>query len=203
MPSGFNQEEQEHIKEKLQEAGRRLFGSVGLKKTSIKDLTEYAGIAQGSFYKFYDSKEVLYFRLLEEDEEEIKQALMIKFASEKTIDADVLAEGLIEAIKQVEQYPLIRRLYTTDEYEMVVRKLPKELLDEHGKEDTVSLAPLLDQLRMAGKIDSQLSNDIVSGALRALFLMMIHEKEIGEKMYKESLHFLAEAIAMRVFKEVE
>ncbi|GAE29458.1 TetR/AcrR family transcriptional regulator [Halalkalibacter hemicellulosilyticus] len=203
MPSGFNKEEQEHIKEKLQEAGRRLFGSVGLKKTSIKDLTEYAGIAQGSFYKFYDSKEVLYFRLLEKDEEEIKQALMIKFASEKTMDESVLAEGLIESIKQVEQYPLIRRLYTTDEYEKVVRKLPKELLEEHGKEDTVSLAPLLDQLKMEGKIDSQLSNDVVSGALRALFLMMIHKKEIGEEVYEDSLYFLAEAVAMRVFKEVK
>ena len=37
-----------------------------LKKTSVDQLTKAVGIAKGSFYKFYESKEILFFAVLED-----------------------------------------------------------------------------------------------------------------------------------------
>ena len=35
--------------------------TLGMKKTSVDQLTKAVGIAKGSFYKFYESKEMLFF----------------------------------------------------------------------------------------------------------------------------------------------
>ncbi|WP_042141900.1 TetR/AcrR family transcriptional regulator [Paucisalibacillus sp. EB02] len=199
MPRGFNANEKEFIRDKLLSAARELFSSLGLKKTSIKDLTGKAGIAQGTFYNFFESKEVIYFLLLEQDEKEIKQNVINKLMS-KEITPSNFANVIYTTVKQIENYPLIRRLYTTEEYELLVRKLPNELLKEHSENDILSLNPLLDQWKNKGEVDANLSNEVVTSALRALFLMTIHKREIGEDVYDQSLQFLAEGIALRLFK---
>jgi AcrR family transcriptional regulator len=62
MPRGFSDREKELIHDSLLMKGRELFINYGLKKTSIADLCREAGIALGSFYIFYSSKEEkLYF----------------------------------------------------------------------------------------------------------------------------------------------
>lgn len=200
MPRGFNTNEKEVIKNKLLSAGRDLFSTVGLKKTSIKDLTVKAGIAQGTFYNFFESKEVIYFLLLEQDELEIKQKVMDIINKPREITASVFTNMIIDMFKGIENYPLIRRLYTTDEYEVLVRKLPNELLKEHSDNDMLRFEPLLDQLKSEGKVDNRISNEIVTSSLRVLFLMVIHKREIGEDVFDQSLIFLAEGFALRLFK---
>lgn len=200
MPRGFNHNEKERIKEKLMSVARELFSSLGLRKTSIRDLTEKVGIAQGTFYHFFESKEVLYLLLLEQDEKEIKQHFISKFNNKKEITASLFADVIFTTVMQVENHPLVQRLYTTDEYEVLVRKIPSQLLKEHSDQDLLSFAPLLDQLKSIGVIDASLSNDVVAGALRAFFLMTIHKREIGAEVYDQSLQFLADGIALSLFK---
>ena len=47
------------------EGTRRCAVTLGMKKTSVEQLTKAVGIAKGSFYKFYESKEMLFFAVLE------------------------------------------------------------------------------------------------------------------------------------------
>ena len=61
MPRAFDDSEQAEITERLKQAGRELFAVQGVVKTSIEELTVAAGIAKGSFYKFYENKETLFF----------------------------------------------------------------------------------------------------------------------------------------------
>ena len=37
-----------------------------MRKTSVEQLTEAVGISKGSFYKFFESKELLFFTVLED-----------------------------------------------------------------------------------------------------------------------------------------
>ena len=59
MAKAFTEQEREKIRQRLQEEGLRQFKEKGLKKVSVRELTRAAGIAQGGFYSFYDSKEDL------------------------------------------------------------------------------------------------------------------------------------------------
>ncbi|MGN0342719.1 MAG: TetR/AcrR family transcriptional regulator, partial [Roseburia sp.] len=59
MAKAFTEKEREEIRRRLQDEGLKQFKEKGLKKVSVRELTQAAGIAQGGFYAFYESKEAL------------------------------------------------------------------------------------------------------------------------------------------------
>ena len=59
MAVAFRPDEKDRIVRVLVETAERLFATQGLKKTSLDELVQPAGIAKGSFYAFFDSKESL------------------------------------------------------------------------------------------------------------------------------------------------
>ena len=61
----FTDYETEQLRKALLKATRHCAVTLGMKKTSVEQLTKAVGIAKGSFYKFYESKEMLFFAVLE------------------------------------------------------------------------------------------------------------------------------------------
>ncbi len=61
----FTDFETEQLRKALLKETRRCAVTLGMKKTSVDQLTKAVGIAKGSFYKFYESKEMLFFAVLE------------------------------------------------------------------------------------------------------------------------------------------
>ena len=57
----FSEEKNEIIRQELLAEARRCAVTLGMRKTSVEQLTEAAGVSKGSFYKFFDSKELLFF----------------------------------------------------------------------------------------------------------------------------------------------
>ena len=72
MSRAFNEEEKEAIRKKLITEGRVLFERYGLKKTNVAEIADAAGIAKGSFYNFYNSKEELFIDVLDGFEGEMQ-----------------------------------------------------------------------------------------------------------------------------------
>ena len=65
MPKAFSEHEKETIRAQLREKARKLFEKQGLKKTTVDELAQAAGISKGAFYLFYESKEELFLEILE------------------------------------------------------------------------------------------------------------------------------------------
>ena len=61
----FTEYETEQLRKALLKETRHCAVTLGMKKTSVDQLTKAVGIAKGSFYKFYESKEMLFFAVLE------------------------------------------------------------------------------------------------------------------------------------------
>lgn len=57
MSSGFTDKQKAEIREKLILCGYELAANVGFKKMTVADIAKAAGVAVGSFYGFFDSKE--------------------------------------------------------------------------------------------------------------------------------------------------
>ena len=62
----FTDEQNEQIRNDLIREARRCGITIGMRKTSVEQLTEAVGISKGSFYKFFESKELLFFAVLED-----------------------------------------------------------------------------------------------------------------------------------------
>ena len=64
MERHFSENEKQLIKKRLLVEGKDLFENCGIKKTSVDKIVEKVGIAKGSFYNFYASKESMVYDLI-------------------------------------------------------------------------------------------------------------------------------------------
>ena len=92
MAVAFTQEQKDEIQGKLIEAGLELSGAIGFKRMTISRITKAAGVAVGSFYIFYDSKESFAKALIAETEERLMRSLMPKLTTDGTIKIKVFLD---------------------------------------------------------------------------------------------------------------
>ncbi|MCF7804010.1 MAG: TetR/AcrR family transcriptional regulator [Candidatus Marinimicrobia bacterium] len=199
MPKSFSSEEKTEIKNALLQTGEDLFSTFGLKKTTVEDLTEAVGIAKGSFYSFFESKEVLYFEIFRREEKKLKGKVLMQLSG-KEFSAPTFRDFLLEAFRLIGKNPIIRRMYLEDEYRYLARKLPQEYLDQHTSEDISELTPLIHQWQDAGQMIRR-DPEIITSAIRALFLMILHRNEIGDDYFDDTVELLAESIANQLIPE--
>lgn len=190
----FTRDEKEHIRNQLLEAGRRLFGDYGFKKTSVAELTREVGISQGAFYLFFPSKEALYFAVLEREEESIKQRLLAEVDTESQQGRELVKNLLLTGLRLIGENPVIRRIYTDEDWERIMRKLPPEMVENHLKKDNELLKEVLKEWKKRGVVIQE-NPEVAAGALRAFFMLTLHRQEIGENIYEEVIVRMAEWIA--------
>ncbi|HWP95457.1 MAG TPA: TetR/AcrR family transcriptional regulator [Syntrophomonadaceae bacterium] len=194
MPKGFNEREKVLIKDALIEKGRLLFGGYGLKKTGIADLTGAVGIAQGSFYNFYESKEALYFEILELEEQALKAALFLVLTPYENRPREYLKMLLRSALEMLENYPLMTQLYLEDSMRILVRKLPAEKLEKHFNKDHADLLPFIEKWQAQGILRKE-KPEAITGLLRSLILLSLHKKTIGEAVYEDTITLFIDLIS--------
>jgi AcrR family transcriptional regulator len=193
----FTPQEREWIKQKLMLEGRRSFEVLGLKKTSVEELTKAAGISQGSFYLFFGSKEELFFEILQEDEKRIRDTLMESFHPGETVTKEGIKQFLLKSFRLMEESPLMRQMIVQGELEQLVRKLPQELQDRNFIEDKDSLMPVIEAWQAKG-ILSGVAPDVIVGMLRSLVFLTFHKEEIGETIFPAALELLIDIIAQGI-----
>ena len=193
MPKGFNELEKQVISETIMKEGRRLFSTYGLKKTSIKDITSAVGIAQGSFYIFYHSKEELYFDILEQEEQIIKEQFQKVKIDKSPHPKKTLKELLLYSLQLIENNSFIRQLYIDNNMEAILRKLPKEKLEDHFNKDSDAILPLIEKWQLDGILIQQ-NPEVIAGLFRSLFLLTLHKEEIGVAVYDQTLELFIDLI---------
>jgi AcrR family transcriptional regulator len=199
MTRGFDENEKEAIRNTLIKKGKELFIRYGLKKTGIGDLTKAVGIAQGSFYTFYDSKEELFFDIMQNEEEEFQQKSAELLAREG-FTRDTLKKLLGNAFAYMDNNPVINMIYSGDIYEKLVRKLSKEKLDNHMQNDAGYLLPVIKKLQQEGKVIN-VKPEVIIGMFRSFFALPLHRKEIGESVYNEVIDLVVDITVKGIFDE--
>ncbi|MGN8645552.1 TetR/AcrR family transcriptional regulator [Gracilibacillus sp. HCP3S3_G5_1] len=201
MVRGFTKDEKAMIQQQLIEVGKQLFSAFGVKKTSIAQLTSAVGIAQGSFYQFFDSKEVLFFDILEMEEAYIKQKIINKINNEK-VTRQSFKEMLLYGMELIDKNPFIKRIFQGEEMDHLVRKLPPERLQQHVNQDEWILSPLITKWQENNCMINR-SSQSITAAVRGFYMIILHKKEIGEQVYPEAVDLLAECLATGLVQEVD
>lgn len=76
MPANFTEEQRQDIQERLISAGYELIRETGLKKMKVAVIAERVGIATGTFYHFFDSKEACVKALIDAQSEKLQEQLL-------------------------------------------------------------------------------------------------------------------------------
>lgn len=180
MPVAFSDGERDHITAELKAAGRRLFTTVGLRKTALADLVVSAGIVKSTFYSFFDSKEALYLELLLDQFGNTRRLTVEEGLNAGTGTLDALRRYLRGAVTVLDTDPLYRRLVThPEEMAMVQRKLGPDAFEQVGDSGLSDLMAFVTDRQTRGELPKG-DPTIVVGALRAVLLLPLHAHEFGE-----------------------
>lgn len=191
----FTEQERQGIERKLRDTGRALFASHGWKKTGVDDLCRAAGIARGSFYLFYASKDAFFLSLLAEAEVAVKEDLVAVLSNPDLDGAMTLRLLLEQTLTVIERHPLLRFAFADpDEPAPWLRSLegaPLEVLTDGDDETAGQILGLLEAkgLRLA------VEPGVLAGVLRALVLLPLSRKTIGEAVFDKVKGALVASLA--------
>jgi len=190
----FSEQEKAYVHDKLIQHGRTLFGDLGLRKTTIGDLIKRVDIAQGTFYHFFDSKESLYFEILEQEEHDIRKALLDKIESGDTLTKVAFRDFLKQALQFLNESPILQQLFDHTTMEQLLRKLPPEKLNHHNKKDIDFLVPYIEKWQADG-VMKQISPDIIVNLFRSLIILSLQKDMIGESNFEETMDQFVQFVA--------
>ena len=195
MPRPFTEQERATIRARLLERSQRLFETRGLRKTSIDEIANEAGISKGAFYQFFDSKEALCLELLESIESKLRVGVLEQAVSGGRGAKARVARILEGFLSSWDEYPLLRNFDKAD-YEYLVRRLPPEQAQAHMAGDLAFIEAFTAKLKKDG-IRPKVSPTVVVNLIRSLFLLSLHRAELHDG-YDETMAILIDMIAGRI-----
>lgn len=202
MPKTFTVKEKEFIRNTLIKRGRELFSIYGLRKTSISQLTTAAGIAQGTFYTFFGSKEELYFDILEIEEAKIEKQFVNDILNSSHSAKEAIRKIIKSTYELLENNPFLVRIYDSKDYELMVRKLPPEKLETHRINDTIRFLDIVKGVQQKDELITA-RPEVIAGLLRGIIFSFLHKDEIGQEIYPEVVDLMANVIADGLVKKNE
>jgi AcrR family transcriptional regulator len=196
LAKGFNEREKEAIRHKLMDAAEICWGRYGLRKTSVDELVSMANISKGSFYLFYPSKEHLFMDTFERIDARGKERLYGLLSSSGGDRKETLTGVIKLLIDEVKKTPWMLNMSKGD-LELLVRKLPAERVAKHLSSDDSAAVELISQLGIETTADPKL----ISGVFRAIFLVLLHEDEIGTDILDDVIDYMIDAVVGKIFRD--
>ena len=195
MPKRYSEEERAYIRKRLKEEAVSCMGQFGIRRTTVDEIVKRVNIPKGTFYLFYKSKELLLFDVIQEQHELINQKLYQEISrfSHEPFSVEKLTDVNFEFYKMTEEMPMFQ-LMDSQEIELLVRKLPREVVEAHLQDDTDSIQKLFSFLPVKKEVDIK----VVSAAFHAIYYATLHKAEIGEDGYDEALRMLIQGLITQV-----
>ena len=190
----FTEEQNETIRRDLIREARRCGVSIGMRKTSVEQLTEAVGISKGSFYKFFDSKELLFFAVLEDIHTECFAAAQKSLQENAAIDpASRTAAAVLAACRWLSETKAF--VFIENDAEFLLHRLPEEVKTAHYHDDETHIRQLLEKYDLVPKRGTSLA----AATVRGLILTVSHKEQIGE-LYPQVLETLVYGACRELFK---
>lgn len=195
MPK-FNEQEFEVIKNKLLVEGEKLFEAHGLKKVTIDDLTQAAGISHGAFYTFFKNKEHLFMEISIMRQRKIFNHLDSLIDKNKNRQSRELAKRVLEFLR-IEYFedPMISSINGTL-WEQIIRRIPQETAEANILNDAIVVEKLTD-VGMKFKYQTSLVVKTVQAVFMAINAMA------GDEERDEIANLLFEAVIDKIVEEKE
>ncbi len=187
----FSLEEAARIREDLIRIGREHFAGFGLRRARVEDIARDCGIAKGSFYRFFSSKEELCFEVLEEEER--KRDAEMAAEEQAPENAEQLKNILAASFRAFQESSVAMRLYELDEFPVLIRKLPEKRIDEHQQADNQRMESLIAKWQKGNfpKHDPT----TIAGLFRALFVLSFQRGSIGVENFDDVMDLLFISVA--------
>ena len=175
MAKAFNENEIVLIRKKLIESCQKCWEKYGYKKTNVSEICDMAGISKGSFYSFYPSKEMLFIATANYYSDMLLELFQLGLP-EKTTKYD-LGNAFKLLFREMEKYKWMLSL--RDDYEIFLRKLPPEFLEQDFSKDMLDFSLIIERYGLVRKV----SMEEITAVFQALSMTLYFRDMIGSRYY--------------------
>lgn len=178
-------------KAKILKCGRELFSSKGFKETNVAEITKMAGMATGTFYNYYPSKDKLFMEIYMDENVKLKKSIM------ETLDLEadpvnVMKEMLFLNFQGMNSNPILKEWYNRD----VFSRIEQNFREENGLEHVDFLYESFTGIVKKWQAEKKMRNDISAEMIMAIFAAITnvdtHKEEVGLQYFPEVLECLGE-----------
>lgn len=189
----FSEKEKEYYAQRLMDSGREIFARYGVRKTTIDDLTKAAGIAKGSFYTFFESKEDLFFSILTKEVQKSREETIQKISSLYD-DPYMMVKIFLQSVLDSIEANLILRITLSDEgHELMAREsILKEM--KYNGDITAGLEGVISRWMEKGIIPRR-DTKAATNLIKTLFIVSANKDKLNEACYQETMGMLVNFIA--------
>lgn len=192
MPVAFTPEKQQFIRQSLRDTALLLVKEFSVRNIKVEELTHAAGISKGAFYKFYPSKEALFYELLRELHNDIfSEPLALLFDTSYDNPADALCDSMIACYKALDTCDY-KRFLLEDSLEIMNIVSESEKQAQHLAEEDL----FFQFLSRFGSL--AVSRELAFDAIRTL-IATIYSQSALNSYYETILRWMAQGVCDRLF----
>lgn len=174
--------------------GKEVFSEKGFKNTKVVDITTKAGIATGSFYKFFSSKEELFMHLYNEENAKVKEEIKKRFDASTRDPAETLKDALIYNYEAMSANPILKEWYNPDAYSKIENFYRKSIEKNDANAMHDISKEMVKEWRQNGKIRSDIDIELILALFHCITYIDTHKEVIGIQYFPQLSHLLAEFV---------
>lgn len=180
-------------KTQIYDSGKELFSLNGFKDTNVSDITKKAGVAVGTFYNYYSSKEKLFMDIFLDENVKLKKSCLQSIDLNSS-PLEVVRQMLALNVKGMKASPILREWYNRS----VFNRIEQIYREENGLENFDFLYDSFYEIILKWQEEGKMRRDIDSKMIMTIFAAIInadtHKEEIGIQYFPAVLDYMSEFI---------
>lgn len=193
MPKAFSSEQKLTIRQSLIAAGKRIINTRGIRSLTIDELARAAGIAKGSFYSFFPSREDCILTIFESWEDQYRGALLTALTQGEGDATTRLEQFFLAVPAMLEAEPGLASMGSAD-LATLMAALPPERLAAHQSRDREVLDAAM-KILVSNGVVAATDIDLLHSLTMAFFTLSLHRREMEDQVFHRTVGFLAHASA--------
>lgn len=194
MPAIFSERDKGELYERMIAEGCRLVRERGIRRLRVEDVTRAVGIAKGTFYSFFPSKERFIYAMMTEGRQDLMDLLARLHDERGALGRGEMREWL-QTMWRSERN--VYRIVTLEDYEWLMAHLEPEASFDSAKDMQVmdAIAELLEGVR------PDCDWLVFANLQKALALALLGRENLHPEALEKTVDALIEAMLDEVFGE--
>ncbi len=203
MAKHFSESEKQRIKNRILDDGKELFEKYGVKKTSIDKLVEKVGIAKGTFYHFYTSREAMIYELILKVEMELHKEEMKNLNDLLEIYEfpEALKHVVWKSLEKMEEDPLLKTLNDPQFINEIWNKLSEQEKNQGNDQDQIKVKEFIEAAELRG-YEVTVPPQVFNSLLMSIFILYINQHMIGEP-WEETIELMITSLFEKLFIKIK
>jgi len=193
VPKVFSEYDRNTIRANLMRLGLEVLENGGYKAASIEDIARQAGIAKGTFYNFFPSKEHFYFEIMLSIRDKNRNDFHEFISSNNKLDKKKVEDFLFERYAKRKN---VYHYFSTDEFNIIFRKIPKQI-SITNIDSTSFAAGLFAQIP---NVNPEINKEVVVNIMNIMGSYAADKGLMSAGSREETISFLANALASYIIE---